>query len=94
MDIYREQPYILVWRDNRAHVLLRDDALPRDALRPVWQAAWLDLKGVRDARHADLVASLHALELQWDSFLAQCQQAGWTTHFVTIRAGETRYRHR
>eukprot|EP00798_Chlamydomonas_sp_ICE-L_P015134 gene15133-21189_t len=39
--LYKQEQYILVWRDSKAYVVLKEEAEPKDILRSVWQAAWL-----------------------------------------------------
>jgi len=37
LEVYKGEQHILVWQGRRGKVLLREDAQPRDALRPLWQ---------------------------------------------------------
>lgn len=37
LEVYKGEQHILVWQARKGKVLLREDAQPRDALRPLWQ---------------------------------------------------------
>jgi hypothetical protein len=41
-EVYNSEQYMLTWRGNCARVLMWDAAGPGDALRAMWQAAWLE----------------------------------------------------
>ncbi|KAK9805694.1 hypothetical protein WJX72_012310 [[Myrmecia] bisecta] len=85
----REQ-YLLLWREGRGLVLLRESAKPQDLLRAMWQAAWLDHCGIQTATSADVAASIEALQHQFPDFLMQAEAAGWNTQDVVIRSGSSR----
>lgn len=41
-DLYAEEHYVLIWRDGRGCVLLKEGYEASACLRAVWQAAWLE----------------------------------------------------
>ncbi|CAL8465185.1 g4720 [Coccomyxa elongata] len=91
LRIYEGEKHMLIWRGGKGQVLLHQEAQPRDALRPVWQAAWLEQQGVEDAGPADLSASLDALRKQGPAFEKDLSRAGWNTDQITILTGTARY---
>eukprot|EP00899_Mesostigma_viride_P028488 jgi/Mesvir1/8824/Mv02725-RA.1 len=40
-SIFRNEKYLLVWRDGRAWVVLKEGAVDKDILRALWQASWI-----------------------------------------------------
>eukprot|EP00798_Chlamydomonas_sp_ICE-L_P020131 gene20131-26862_t len=62
--LYEQEQYILVWRDSKAYVVLKEEAEPEDILRSVWQAAWLNGHAkerlhMMGPSYADLTLSTH-----------------------------------
>ncbi|KAK9835308.1 hypothetical protein WJX81_000773 [Elliptochloris bilobata] len=78
------EKHVLVWRGGRGMVLLHEGVRTADLLRPLWQAAWLDHAGVRDASAADTAASLAALRERFDDFQRQLRAAGDFRHITDV----------
>jgi hypothetical protein len=84
-EAYAGEPYLLAWRGGSgARVAIKAGATPRDLLRAVWQAAWLEASscsssssGIADADLETLRASLAAAREHEASFLASLAAAGW-----------------
>ncbi|KAI8463307.1 MAG: vitamin B6 photo-protection and homoeostasis-domain-containing protein [Monoraphidium minutum] len=86
LALYEGEDYALAWRGGTAWVAVKQGATPRDLLRAVWQAAWLDAAagdggasgatvGPGDA--ALLRDSLAAAQQRSAGFLASLSAAGW-----------------
>lgn len=52
LELYCNQQYILLWRDQRAYVLLNDDYTSEACLKAIWQAAWLEQNFRSSVLHA------------------------------------------
>ena len=61
-------------------------------MNAVWQAAWLDHRGVVNATQRDLQASIDAVSNEGAAFIQDLREAGWQVEMVTIRTGQARFR--
>jgi hypothetical protein len=83
VELFEGEPYLLVFREGVAWVVVKQGASSRDLLRAVWQAAWLDRRQPPGGQHtlADsmthLRESLAAARLHHAGFLASLSAAGW-----------------
>ncbi|CAK0786904.1 hypothetical protein CVIRNUC_010118 [Coccomyxa viridis] len=94
-DTYADSRYLLSWESSRGKLLMEEASSAEDVLLAVWQAAWLDVRGIVNATRTDLQASLEALRRQGPVFTKELRAAGWQVDNVTIRLGPVRYqRHR
>ena len=59
-------------------------------LQALWQAAWLDSKGITTATACQLEASLHAMQRCFPSFLEEAAAAGWLMSDIVIRSESVR----
>lgn len=46
---YRDELYVLMWREGTAYVVLKEGFTPRSVMRAYWQAAWLEAQSAAPA---------------------------------------------
>mmetsp|Transcript_31516 Transcript_31516/g.89460 ORF Transcript_31516/g.89460 Transcript_31516/m.89460 type:complete len:313 (+) Transcript_31516:636-1574(+) len=85
LSVYRQENYLLLWHGSTGQVVLKEHCGPQDKLKALWQAAWLQQKGLDTANVTDLRDSLAAAEEHWPGFLHDAEQLGWDVNNVIIR---------
>ena len=93
VDLYSEEKYILTIRGNTIHVLLWLDACPRDEMRALWQACWLDANRQEcrnDTESMLLHASLQSMQAAFEDFESQATMEGWDFLRTVVPSKDTR----
>jgi hypothetical protein len=90
LDMYAAQSYMLTWHEGVARVVLWENAQPRDMMRAIWQAAWLEREGTRTAGLEDLRNSVTATEAAFPSFCKEAERQGWLLERTKLPVGPIR----
>ena len=93
VDLYSEEKYILTIRDDTIHVLLWLDACPRDEMRALWQACWLDANRQECSSYAEgmlIHASLQSMQAAFEDFESQSTVKGWDFLRTVVPSKDTR----
>ncbi|GAB4822423.1 hypothetical protein N2152v2_009469 [Parachlorella kessleri] len=77
IELYHGEQFLLTWHHSTAYVLLWEGAGPRDYMRAMLQAAWLERRGHASATKAELGAGLRGMQTQWQSFERLAAEQGW-----------------
>lgn len=99
MELYHNEQYILVQDPETSTVLisLKEDATPRDILRSLWQATWIDaMVGQSNNETASLVSvdvlgsSLLAMQKEFPDLESKAGKLGWKLNNGVYSVGNYR----
>eukprot|EP00951_Prasinocladus_malaysianus_P004994 scaffold35495_cov50-Prasinocladus_malaysianus.AAC.2 len=84
IDVYKEDNYVMFWRGSMGRVVLKEGCTDVDKLKALWQAAYLQHKGITDAGEAELKESLDAANRGFPEFTTKALDKGWNLNDIII----------
>ncbi|GAB2293252.1 hypothetical protein Dimus_027458 [Dionaea muscipula] len=91
LNLHAKEKYVLLankqdGRGLQIMVFFKRGATSLSALRSIWQACWLYEKQYHLGDMNDLLEkSLQTLEISFDNFIQQLEEAGWNTREIAIK---------